>query len=105
MTIGCSLIGMFPDNEILPDETSERKSNNVPEVGCGLSRRSTDRKTPGKSPPIRDIARHQPDFTGSRGSLAIDVKWQLLCPDDGKIYPRRVELQIHQSLRRAPAAL
>jgi hypothetical protein len=28
MTIGCSLIGYVPDNEILLNETSERKSNN-----------------------------------------------------------------------------
>jgi hypothetical protein len=28
MAIGCSLIGYVPDNEILLDETSERKSNN-----------------------------------------------------------------------------
>ena len=28
MTIGRSLIGKFPDNEILLDETSERKGNN-----------------------------------------------------------------------------
>ena len=28
MTIGCSLIGSFPDNEIPFDETSERESNN-----------------------------------------------------------------------------
>ena len=67
---------------------ASQKATTVPELGRGLSRRSTDRKTPGKSPPFRDKrGRHQPDFTGSGGPLAIDVKWQLLRPDDGKIYP------------------
>jgi hypothetical protein len=31
------------------------KATTVPEVERGLARRSTDRKTPGKSPPFRDI--------------------------------------------------
>ena len=34
---------------------ASEKATTVPEVGCGLSRRSTDRNTPGKSPAFRDI--------------------------------------------------
>jgi hypothetical protein len=49
--------------------------------------------------------RHQAYFTGSGGALAIDANWQPFRPDDGKIYPRRVAVPIHQSLRPAPVAL
>ena len=89
MTIGCSLIGSFPDNEIPLDETSERKSNNCA-GGWMWSLATIDGlQEAGEIPPFRDKrGRHLPDFTGSGGALAIDVKWQLLRPDDGKIYPQ-----------------
>jgi hypothetical protein len=84
---------------------ASEKATTVPEVERGLSRRSTDRNTPVKSPPFRDIGVGISRISQEAGALAIDVNWQLLRPDDGKIYPRRVELQIHQSLRRSPVAL
>jgi hypothetical protein len=106
IAIGCSLIGYVPDNEILLDATSERKSNNCAGgenmVFADLRRIASRRGNPRH---FVTLCRHLPDFTGSVGPLAIDVNWQLLRRDDGKIYPRRVELQICRSLRRAPVAL
>ena len=92
---------MLPIDEIRVNETSERKATTVPEAEGGLSRRSADRKNAKEiSAKSLDWRRFQPDFTGSGGALAIDMNWQLLRPDDGKIYPHRIKFQIHQSPRR-----
>jgi hypothetical protein len=64
---------------------ASEKATTVPEVERGFSRRSTDRKTPGKSPPFHDIgvgiSRISQEAAGS--------KLATFRLDDGKIYPPR----------------
>jgi hypothetical protein len=84
---------------------ASEKATTVPEVERGRSRRSTDRKTPGKSPPFRDIgvgiSRISQEAAGHWRSMRIGN----FCVRMMGRFTHAALLQIHQSLRGTPVAL
>jgi hypothetical protein len=84
---------------------ASEKATTVPEVERGLSRRSTDRKTLGKSPPFRDIgvriSRISQEAAGHWRSMRIGN----FCVRMKGRFTHAALLQIHQSLRGTQVAL